>query len=395
MTAPEREATTTRQDVTTQDAGGPVRDVPPYDGGAATTGQNTASRTGRDVGQNSDRDTGRSAGQNLGPGPGIGHTTGRSAGGDLGAAFSVSTGASAGASIGADSEAGADVEGGADARTGAAAGYRPRGTLRVLVELRRQWRRRRTQLVFALIALLPLVLVAAFEIGGQDPARSAVTYADLAVTSGPNFVVFTLYLAGSLLLPVVVALFFGDAVASEASWSSLKYLLAIPVPRLRLLRQKAVTAALLSLLALGLLPVVALIAGVIWYGPGDATSPAGDAVPFGRSVVMLAVAVGYTVVQLAWVGALALWLSVTVDAPLGAVGGAALASVLSQILDQITALGSFRDLLPTHHAWAWIGLFATDADVTGMADGLLVSLVYALVFGVLAAYRFSRKDITT
>ncbi|WP_244302357.1 ABC transporter permease [Microbispora triticiradicis] len=391
MTAPEREATTTRQDVTRQDAGGPVRDAPPYDGDAATTGQNTAPRTGRDVGQNSDRDTGRSAGQNIGPGPGTGRTTGRSAGGDLGAAF----GASNGASTGADSEAGADVGGGADARTGAAAGYRPRGTLRVLVELRRQWRRRRTQLVFALIALLPLVLVAAFEIGGQDPARSAVTYADLAVTSGPNFVVFTLYLAGSLLLPVVVALFFGDAVASEASWSSLKYLLAIPVPRLRLLRQKAVTAALLSLLALGLLPVVALIAGVIWYGPGDATSPAGDAVPFGRSVVMLAVAVGYTVVQLAWVGALALWLSVTVDAPLGAVGGAALASVLSQILDQITALGSFRDLLPTHHAWAWIGLFATDADVTGMADGLLVSLVYALVFGVLAAYRFSRKDITT
>jgi ABC-2 type transport system permease protein len=35
--------------------------------------------------------------------------------------------------------------------------------------------------------------------------------------------------------------------------------------------------------------------------------------------------------------------SVTTDAPLGAVGGAVLVSILSEILDSITALGGLRE----------------------------------------------------
>jgi len=101
-----------------------------------------------------------------------------------------------------------------------------------------------------------------------------------------NFAVFTLFVSIGFLLVVVVALFFGDAVASEASWSSLRYLLAIPVPRARLQRQKAVAAGLLSLLAL-LLPLVALAVGYAVYGGGCITSPLGDALGFGTGIVRL------------------------------------------------------------------------------------------------------------
>ena len=45
--------------------------------------------------------------------------------------------------------------------TGAVAGYRPERTLRLSVELRRQFKRRRTLGVFALMIGLPLVLIAA------------------------------------------------------------------------------------------------------------------------------------------------------------------------------------------------------------------------------------------
>jgi ABC-2 type transport system permease protein len=278
---------------------------------------------------------------------------------------------------------------------GAVADYRANRTLRLSVELRRQLKRRRTQLVLGLVALLPFVLVLAFEIGQASPNRRSGGFVDLATASAPNFVVLALFVSGTFLLPMIVALFFGDTIASESSWSSLKYLLAIPVPRHRLLRQKAIVSALLSATALVLLPLVALGVGVLWYGAGDAISPTGDAVPFGRSLVAILLAVVYIIVQLAWVAGLALLLSVSTEAPLGAVGGAVLAAIVSQILDQITALEGLRNYLPTHYSFAWMDLIATDIDWTNMANGVLSSVLFGTVFTLLAARRFARKDITS
>ncbi|MFF5991390.1 ABC transporter permease [Prauserella flavalba] len=278
---------------------------------------------------------------------------------------------------------------------GAVAGYRAGRTLRLGVELRRQLRRRRTQLVLGFVALLPFILVVAFEIGDANPNNRSGGFIDLATASAPNFVVLAMFVSGSFLLPMIVALYFGDTIASESSWSSLKYLLAIPVPRHRLLRQKAITSALLSALTLAVLPVVSLIVGVLWYGAGDAISPTGDSISFGQSVLAILLGTVYIMIQLAWVAGLGLLLSVSTEAPLGAVGGAVLVSILSQILDQITALGGLRDFLPTHFSFAWMDLIATDIDWTDMASGALSAVLYATIFGLLAARRFAIKDITS
>ena len=130
--------------------------------------------------------------------------------------------------------------------------------LPVRVELARQLRRRRTQLALGFLVVLPFLLLIAFKIGNGSSNRNSGQFVDLATQSGANFTVFALFASASFLLVVVVALFFGDTVASEASWSSLKYLLAAPVPRGRLLRQKAVVSGLLSIAGLVLLPVVSL-----------------------------------------------------------------------------------------------------------------------------------------
>lgn len=278
---------------------------------------------------------------------------------------------------------------------GGVLGYRPRRTLRLGVELRRQARRRRTQLVLGFVVLLPFILMLSFQIGRSSPNRRSGGFVDLATASAPNFVILALFVAGGFLLPTIVALFFGDTIASEASWSSLKYLLAIPVPRHRVLRQKAIASGLLSLLALVTLPLVALVVGLLWYGSGDAISPTGDAIPFGQSLVAIGMATGYIVIQLAWVAGLGLLLSVLTDAPLGAVGGTVLVAILSQILDQITALGSLRDYLPTHYSYAWMDLIASDIDWTNMAAGALSAVAYCTVFSLLAARRFATKDITS
>jgi ABC-2 type transport system permease protein len=249
--------------------------------------------------------------------------------------------------------------------------------------------------VLGFLVLLPFILWAAFEFGTSENAQRSGGFVDLATASAPNFVVFALFASGSFLLPVVVALFFGDTIASEASWSSLKYLMAMPVPRHRLMRQKAIASGLLSLFAITLLPAVALAVGVFFYGAGEAVSPTGDAIAFGDAMIALVLTICYLAIHLLWVAGLALFLSVSTDAPLGAVGGAVLVSILSQILDQITALEGLRNYLPTHYAFAWSDLIATDIDWSNMTNGAFSAVAYAGFFGLLAWRRFRTKDITS
>jgi len=125
---------------------------------------------------------------------------------------------------------------------GSATGYRPTRTLTFRTELRRQASRRRTQLALGFMVVLPLIILIAFEFGNDNGGGSRrsqfAALADLATAGGLNFALFTLLVSASFLLIVVVALFCGDTVASEASWGSLRYLLAVPVPRARLLGSK-------------------------------------------------------------------------------------------------------------------------------------------------------------
>lgn len=280
------------------------------------------------------------------------------------------------------------------AADGRAPGYHPGRTLSVRTELRRQLTRRRTQISLGFLVLLPFLLALAFTFGDSSGSRSG-GFVDLATSGGLNFTVFTLFVSTGFLLVVVVSLFFGDSVASEASWSSLRYLLAIPVPRARLLRQKALVAALVALLGLVLLPAVALTLGTVLYGANPVLNPVGEALSYRLGVARLAMAVMYVAVALLWVAGLALALSVLTDAPLGAVGGAVMVTILSQILDAIPALGAIRNWLPTHYDTAWTALLSADIDFDHMVRGAFSSLAYATVFGVLAWRRFATKDITS
>src|SRR5690606_34212480 len=95
------------------------------------------------------------------------------------------------------------------------------------------------------------------------------------------------------------------------------------------------------------------------------------------------------------VATLAFLLSVSTDAPLGAVGGAVLVHILSSILDQIGALGGIRNFLPTHFNDAWVGLLSTPIQWDAMVRGTISALAYATIFGALAFWRFLRKDVVS
>jgi ABC-2 type transport system permease protein len=281
--------------------------------------------------------------------------------------------------------------------TGAVAGYRPERTLRLSVELRRQFKRRRTVGVLALMVALPLILIGALQLGGAEEAEenSRVNLVDVATASGLNLTLFVLFATTGFFLVVVFALFFGDTVASEASWGSLRYALATPVPRSRLLRQKWLAALVLSVGSLVTVVVVAVIAGGIAFGFGNVVTPVGIALDQGTAFVRLAGMVGYLAIHLLVVGSLAFWLSTVTDAPLAAVGGAVFTTVVFAVLEQVEQLGAVRDWFPTAFNYAWTDLLQTPVDSVDLFRGVVQGLAYSAVFTALAFRHFARRDVTS
>jgi len=129
--------------------------------------------------------------------------------------------------------------------------------------VRRQWGRRRTTWAFGLLLALPLVLVGSFFFGERSTNNrggATTRIFDLAQSGAANFSLVLVFLASELLLVLLAALFCGDAVPSEASWSSLRYLLIAPVQRARLLTSKLAIGIASTLLATVLLPAWGLLA---------------------------------------------------------------------------------------------------------------------------------------
>jgi ABC-2 type transport system permease protein len=278
-----------------------------------------------------------------------------------------------------------------------APGYRARRTLSFRVEFVRQLRRWRTIVAFVVLLALPWILVAAFKISGPVSADNGTpALVTVATQGGLNFAAFSLFVSAGFLLVVVVALFCGDTVASEASWSSLRYLLAAPVPRARLLRQKLAVALAYSTIGVVTLPVMSLVAGTAAFGWHPLRLPGtGVQLPAGQAVTRMLIVLGYVLITEIAVAGIAFLLSVSTDSPLGAVGGAVGLMILSAILDQVTALGSWREILPSHWQFAWLDAVQPQITWGGMLEGVAVSGCYGIVLVALAFRRFQRKDIVS
>ena len=232
----------------------------------------------------------------------------------------------------------------------------------------------------------------------SGPTRFGSGTADLiglATKGAANFTSTMFYFATPFLLIAVISIFNGDTVASEASWSTLRYLLAAPVPRTRLLIQKLKVSLTLSLISIVLLITTSWVVGAIAFGTAPMQTPLG--VTFGNvQATQRIVIIGfYLALVLLSVAGLAFYLSVSTDVPLGAVGGAIGIIILSNILDAISGLGAIRNWLPTHYSFSWFDALSSSIDWTQIIRGASYSLILFSVLISLAVNKFNKKDITS
>jgi len=280
--------------------------------------------------------------------------------------------------------------------------YLPNKTLPYRLEMYRQIKRKRTLFSYLFVISLPVIVALAVKFGtsgnSSGPTRFGSGTADLiglATKGAANFTTTMFYFATPFLLIAVISIFNGDTVASEASWSTLRYLLAAPVPRTRLLVQKLKVSLTLSLAGVVLLIVTSWVVGAITFGFAPMQTPLGVTLSNSIAIERIVIIGCYLALVLLSVAGLAFYLSVSTDVPLGAVGGAIGIIILSNILDAISGLGSIRNWLPTHYSFSWFDALSSSIDWTQMIRGVSYSIVLFSIFTSLAVIKFNKKDITS
>jgi ABC-2 type transport system permease protein len=266
----------------------------------------------------------------------------------------------------------------------------------------RQLKRKRTLFAYLFVMSLPIIVALAVKFGtsgnSTGPTRFGSGTADLiglATKGAANFTSTMFYFATPFLLVAVISIFNGDTVASEANWSTLRYLLASPVPRTRLLIQKLKVSLTLSALSVVILVGTAWIVGQIAFGTAPLLTPLGVTMQAHVAIPRLLIVAAYLSINLLAVAGLAFYLSVATDVPLGAVGGAIGIMILSNILDAISGLGTLRNWLPTHYSFSWFDAFSSNIDWTQMIRGASYSIMLFGILIALAVNKFSKKDVTS
>ena len=271
----------------------------------------------------------------------------------------------------------------------------------ILVELRKLFRRPRTWTTIAALNALPLlvaVLLALTDLaprpGEGPPFLSAV------LSNGTLFPLAALAIVLPLFLPIAVAVIAGDAIAGEAQDGTLRYLLARPAGRTRLLVAKLVSVVAFVLVTVVVVALVGYLVGTTLFGVepvegGASVSVSGTGLSEEELTRRTFLAVGYVAVSMLGVAAFALFFSTLTDSPLGATLGALAILVASSLLFTLDAASPIAPYLPTRYWLAFVDLFRDPILWRDVVRGLALQGVYVGVLLAAAWANFTTKDVTS
>jgi len=280
----------------------------------------------------------------------------------------------------------------------------------IRVELVKLARRPRSWVAIGLLCLLP-ILVAVFVAVTHvvPPPGQGPTLLSTVLSNGELFPAAALAIVLPIFLPVAVAVVAGDAIAGEASSGMLRYLLARPVGRTRLLVAKLISVIAYVLLAVIAVAVTSYAAGRILFGdkpvaltPGGiatsnivANSLSGTAMTPLDVALRTAGAVAFIAVSMLGVGAIALFLSTLTDSALAAALGALAVLVASEVLVTLNAADAVSPYLPTEYWLSWVDFFRQPILWRDIDHGFAIQGVYVVVFLGAAWANFASKDVTS
>ena len=268
----------------------------------------------------------------------------------------------------------------------------------IVVELRKMFRRPRTWATIGVLNALPILVALLLVLTDLAPrAGEGPPFLSAVLRNGALYPLAALAIVLPLFLPIAVAVVAGDSIAGEAQAGTLRYLLARPVGRTRLL-----VAKLVAVLAFVVVTVV-VVAGVGYMlgstlfdaQPIAGTSVSGTSLTSAELTGRTVLAVGYVAVSMLGVAAFGLFFSTLTDSPLGATMGALAVLVASSLLFTLDAASPIAPYLPTRYWLAFVDLFRDPILWRDIVRGLALQGVYVGVLLAAAWANFTTKDVTS
>lgn len=255
---------------------------------------------------------------------------------------------------------------------------------------------RRRNLIGMLVLAAPALLISiAVKTSASDPGRDAPDFFSSITENGLFVALAALTIEMTLFLPLAVSAIAGDSVAGEANSGTLRYLLTVPVARVRLLIVKYAGIVVAAFVATLVVALAGVLTGVLFFGGGNLTLLSGTQIGFWAGFARVLGAVLYLTVGLAALGAVGLFMSTLTEQPIGATIATLIFSAASAILDSIPQVSWLHPYVITHHWTAFGDLFRSPIAWAGIWSGLWLAAGYIAVFLLAAWARFSTKDVTS
>ncbi|MFW3170711.1 ABC transporter permease [Geodermatophilus sp. CPCC 206100] len=266
------------------------------------------------------------------------------------------------------------------------------------VELRKLFRRPRTWVTIAVLNALPVLVAVLLQLTDLAPRPGeGPPFLSAVLTNGSLFPLAALAIVLPLFLPIAVAVVAGDSVAGEAQAGTLRYLLARPAGRTRLLVAKLVAVVAFVLVTVLVVAAVGYLVGTTLFDaqPVAGTSVSGTSLTQEELVVRTLLAIGYVTVSMLGVAAFGLFFSTFTDSPLAAALGALAVLVASSLLFTLDAASPIAPYLPTRYWLAFVDLFRDPVLWRDLTRGLALQGVYVGVLLAAAWANFTTKDVTS
>src|SRR6478752_1172051 len=260
------------------------------------------------------------------------------------------------------------------------------------------FRRPRTWATIGVLNALPIVVAVLLVLTDLAPRPGqGPPFLSAVLSNGALYPLAALAIVLPLFLPIAVAVVAGDSVAGEAQAGTLRYLLARPAGRTRLLVAKLVAVLAFVLVTVVIVAVVGYIVGTTLFHaqPLGGTSVSGTALTPQDITNRTLMAVGYIAVSMLGVAAFALFFSTLTDSPLGATLGALAVMVASSLLFTLDAASPIAPYLPTRYWLSFVDFFRDPILWRNITRGLALQGIYVGVLLTAAWANFTTKDVTS
>jgi len=264
------------------------------------------------------------------------------------------------------------------------------------VEMAKAAHRWRTWVMAAAFIAIPVLIVTALLLSTDRPEPGeGPPFLTLVQVNGVFASLVGITTIQPFFLPLAAGLLAGDAIAGESQAGTLRYLLARPVGRTRLVVAKYASVMILVGGAVVLVGLTGLAVGGAAYGLGPLPTLSGATLPVGVALARVVLAGMYVTAGMAGLVAIGLFISTLTDSGPGATVATVGIYIVMQILGALSALRIIHPYLLSHYSLAFTGLFRSPVALDEVMTGLVAYASYVAVFlgGAVAVFR--RKDVTS